>query len=266
MSYFNMTIATAIHQIRNDELVLPAIQRRFVWAPERMYSYFDSLMRGYPTGVLLFWNTTQRVQYRKFIRDDTPDHKLTYHIKDEGKRGTMVLDGQQRLQSLYLSLAGSINGKSLHFDVLGSGFNHRDASLAKYRFLFLAERDARNRNEKQRGKQLWLPFGTILNCKDVPQRRHLVEDCISRAGIERMSDAASRLSDNVEIAYSKLKAEPLLNHYTIDPNYGDDSPAMPRRRFWKFSYASTLVARFSAEIRSDVFTDAVELGRSRGKC
>ena len=162
MSYFNMTIATAIHKIQHDELVLPAIQRRFVWAPVRMYSYFDSLMRGYPTGVLLFWNTTQRVQYRKFIRDDTPNHKLTYHIKDEGKRGTMVLDGQQRLQSLYLSLAGTIGGKTLHFDVLGSGFNHGDASLAKYRFFFLTERDARDRNEKEIGKQLWLLFSTHL--------------------------------------------------------------------------------------------------------
>ena len=33
----------------------------------------------------------------------------------------MVLDGQQRLQSLYLSLAGTIDGKMLHFDVLERG-------------------------------------------------------------------------------------------------------------------------------------------------
>ena len=227
MSYFNMTIATAISQIRNDQLVLPAIQRRFVWAPERMISYFDSLMRGYPTGVLLFWNTTQRVQYRKFIRDDIPDLKLTYHIKDEGQRGTMVLDGQQRLQSLYLALDGSIQGRFLYFDVLGSGLNNDDTSLARYRFEFLSEAEARKRNEDQQGEHFWLRFSTILLCKDVPHRRHLVENCIGQAGIDRRSEAASRLSDTIEIAYSRLKAEPLLNHYTIDPNYGEDSLAMP---------------------------------------
>jgi hypothetical protein len=227
MSYWNMTIATAIYKIRSDELVLPAIQRRFVWAPERMYSYFDSLMRGYPTGVLLFWNTTQRVQYRKFIKVDTPDLKLAYHIKDEGRRGTMVLDGQQRLQSLYLALEGGLDGRTFYFDVLGSGFDHPDTSEAKYRFQFLAEREAASRNERRKGSQFWISFHKVLECKDVAQRRQLVRWCIKYADISNTSEEAARLGENIEIAYSKLKAEPLLNHYTIDPNYGEDSDATP---------------------------------------
>lgn len=227
MSYLNMTIATAIHRIRNDELVLPAIQRRFVWAPDRIYSYLDSLMRGYPTGVLLFWNTVQRVQYRKFIKVDTPDLKLDYHIKEEGRRGTMVLDGQQRLQSLYLALEGGIDGKALYFDVLASGFEIPDTSQAKYRFQFLAEREAKDRNEKHKGDQHWIPLSQILDCKDVPQRHRLVSECTAKAGAGTMSTAATRLATNIEIAYSKLKAEYLLNHYTIDLNYGEDADPTP---------------------------------------
>ena len=222
-----MTIATAINRIKNDELVLPALQRRFVWAPERMYSYFDSLMRGYPTGVLLFWNTTQRVQYRKFIQTDTPDLKLTYHIKEAGKRGTMVLDGQQRLQSLYIALEGGLDGKKLYFDVLGSGFDYSDTSHAKYQFEFLSDREARERNERNYATSLWIPFSQIFQCKDVAQRHFMVNDLINNAKINSISPEAARLGVNIEIAYSKLKAETLLNHYTIDLNYGEDGFVTP---------------------------------------
>ena len=71
MSYDNTTIASAMRQIKNSELVLPAIQRDFVWSSERIYNFLDSLMRGYPIGMLLFWNTRQRIQYREFIKDKT---------------------------------------------------------------------------------------------------------------------------------------------------------------------------------------------------
>lgn len=61
MSYQNMTVSRAMQLITHDELFLPAIQRDFVWSPARLQNYLDSLLRGYPTGVFLFWNTRARV-------------------------------------------------------------------------------------------------------------------------------------------------------------------------------------------------------------
>ena len=51
-----ITIATALERMHRHEYVLPAIQREFVWGPDRICTLFDSLMRGYPVGSLLFWH------------------------------------------------------------------------------------------------------------------------------------------------------------------------------------------------------------------
>jgi len=219
MSYKSMTVTTAMRKIESKELILPAIQRDFVWSPGRIYGFLDSLMRGYPFGTLLFWNTSQRVQYREFDRDRSKDSHYAFLIKERGNPGTMVLDGQQRLQSLYLSLYGSLDGRHLHFDVL-SGVDPQDASEAKYRFEFMAAQRAEERNRQQQGQRHWVRLGEIHECPDIPHRRQLVRTYIAQSGVDADSSMADRLAENVEIAYSKLKAEEILNHYTVDPNYG----------------------------------------------
>jgi len=50
-------ISSFITQIDNKEIVLPAIQRDFVWEEERITKLFDSIMRGYPLGIVLLWET-----------------------------------------------------------------------------------------------------------------------------------------------------------------------------------------------------------------
>jgi len=52
------------------------------------------------------------------------------------KKLKLVLDGQQRLQSLYIALFGSYEGRSLYFDVL-SGRDSDDLADEKYDFAFL---------------------------------------------------------------------------------------------------------------------------------
>jgi len=224
MSYDKITISTAMRRIRNSELVLPAIQRDFVWSPERIYLFLDSLMRGYPIGTMLFWNARQRVQYREFEQEKADDTHYAFHIKPEGKHGTLVLDGQQRLQSLYIALEGTLDGRQLYLDVLSDN-NSGGTAEAKYQFEFLTLRQAAERN-KQPG-QYWIPLSEINQCKDIPERRRLVEQYLKQAGIDRQSQESHVLAENVEIAYSKLKAEEVLNYYTVDPQYGEDMPPTP---------------------------------------
>ena len=219
MSYKSMTVASAMRKIESKELILPAIQRDFVWSPGQIYGFLDSLMRGYPFGTLLFWNTSQRVQYREFDRDRAKDAHYAFCVKEEGKPGTMVLDGQQRLQSLYLSLYGNLDGRHLYFDGL-SGVDPQDASEAKYHFEFMTAQQAEERNRQQQGQQHWVRFGEIHECPDIPHRHQLVKTYIAQSGVNADSDASTRLAANVEIALFKLKAEEILNHYTIDPEYG----------------------------------------------
>ena len=61
-----MSIVNLLNQIKHEEIVLPAIQRDFVWPEERVLRLLDSIMRGYPIGIALLWETYFDLQYRKF--------------------------------------------------------------------------------------------------------------------------------------------------------------------------------------------------------
>ncbi|WP_157271681.1 GmrSD restriction endonuclease domain-containing protein [Azohydromonas aeria] len=114
---------------------LPNIQRPFVWSPEQITRLFDSIMREYPISTLLVWKTKEPVKHRRFIDNYHRSIKLTDFYVPENKRAKMmVLDGQQRLQSLFIGLKGSYEGKELYFDVT-SGQQVAPEDI-RYRFAF----------------------------------------------------------------------------------------------------------------------------------
>ena len=131
-----MSIITLLNQIKNSEIVLPAIQRDFVWEEERILRLLDSIMRGYPIGIALLWETYNDIQYRSFVTDYRPDSIHKFRENPDNKKLKLVLDGQQRLQSLYIALYGSYCGKELYFDVL-SGLDSDDLAQEKYDFEFM---------------------------------------------------------------------------------------------------------------------------------
>jgi len=129
-------ISSFITQIDNNEIVLPAIQRDFVWEEERITKLFDSIMRGYPLGIVLLWETYLDIKYREFENDYQSEAKYIFKDNTGNKRIKLVLDGQQRLQSLFIALNGSIDGKELYFDIL-SGKTADDFREVFYVFHFL---------------------------------------------------------------------------------------------------------------------------------
>jgi Protein of unknown function DUF262 len=91
------TLAHLIEDIKHGSIVLPDIQRPFVWSGAKTRDLFDSMYRGYPVGTLMFWETGAEVGTRQIGSDDSEDRipKL------------LVVDGQQRLTSLFAVLTGS---------------------------------------------------------------------------------------------------------------------------------------------------------------
>jgi hypothetical protein len=113
MSYKPSSLFNLLQAI-NKDLFLPHIQRPFVWEEEQMLKLFDSLMRNYPIQTLLFWKTKDEIKARKFMEevDWEPDLSDYYepNISKEGCEKSFVLDGQQRLQTLYSIFSGAIKG------------------------------------------------------------------------------------------------------------------------------------------------------------
>jgi Protein of unknown function DUF262 len=112
------SIAALINEIRSGELALPDLQRDFVWDEGQIRTLLDSIMRDYPFGSLLFWNTQfLEVVYREFTANFSQGQTFQTFVKAPGQKKRMVLDGQQRLQSLYLAFSGTYNSRRLYFNI-----------------------------------------------------------------------------------------------------------------------------------------------------
>ena len=108
------TIRETLRRIEQNQYVLPAIQREFVWSPDQICALFDSLLQGYPFGEFLFWqiDSEHSAEYRYY------GFVLDYHQRDNphcpearimpGRPITAVLDGQQRLTAFNIGLRGSM--------------------------------------------------------------------------------------------------------------------------------------------------------------
>lgn len=118
MEYKTISIREVITKINNKEMYLPEIQRGFVWKEKQVEKLFESIFVGYPIGTLLFWKTTKKdINYNElvlydFIKDfherDNKDNKKASEIASNYDSYYIVLDGQQRLSSLYIGLQGSL--------------------------------------------------------------------------------------------------------------------------------------------------------------
>jgi uncharacterized protein with ParB-like and HNH nuclease domain len=108
MSSRTSSIAHLLNLIRDNNIVLPDLQRDFVWYLDQIRMLFDSLMREYPFGSLLIWETRfVEVPYREFARDFRPGMTFVTKSKLAGKPKKMVLDGQQQLQAFFLGRYGT---------------------------------------------------------------------------------------------------------------------------------------------------------------
>src|SRR5688572_1384263 len=99
---------------RDGKLMLPDLQRGFVWTPERVRSLLDSLYRRYPVGALLLWKPTWRTPEAPFVTRAwdlaLPDDKglgAPEKAPEVLPGGCFVLDGQQRLTSLFRVIFGT---------------------------------------------------------------------------------------------------------------------------------------------------------------
>ena len=92
--------------------MLPHIQRPFVWDEEQMAQLLDSLLKGYPIQTFLFWKTQDAIAVRRFQAELDPLRDVASSYDEASSKEnvvkTLVLDGQQRIQSLYTLFTGGV--------------------------------------------------------------------------------------------------------------------------------------------------------------
>lgn len=210
-----ITIKDAIDSVHQKKYLLPAIQREFVWSTDQIERLFDSLMRDYPINSFLFWAVDKanisNYQFYEFIRE--------YHERDSrhnpkadlnGETGiTAILDGQQRLTSLYIGLKGTyayrLPRKRWDND---SAFPKRKLCLnlllpaengdLEYDFRFLTKNEYEHRDDDH----FWFVIGDILDLKEaVDVNDYLLDKEISNFGKDKARYANKALFKLYEIIH-----------------------------------------------------------------
>lgn len=181
-----MTIATALKLIQKNDLILPAIQREYVWKPSQVIKIFDSVLRGYPVGSFLSWKvapeTVGAFKFYGFLKDYSGYDKKHNPVVDipTDREVIAVLDGQQRLTSLNIGLRGtyayrnprawankawSYPERRLYLNLLGEA-PENEAGL-KYHLAFLTKEQITQAAEDDTKK--WFPVSDIFDASEAYQ-------------------------------------------------------------------------------------------------
>lgn len=191
-----ITISDAIEKIESNQFLLPAIQREFIWTHSKIEWLFDSIMRNYPISSFLFWNveesTSKNYRFYKFINEYRERYKT--HNEEISTNGVSsfnaVLDGQQRLTSLYLGLKGSFGHKEyrrkwedtewsiptrhLYLNITNELTEEEDGRI--YEFCFLEKSETQEVDVYETEEKNWFKVGAILNYSDDEPFDNFVEE------------------------------------------------------------------------------------------
>lgn len=92
-----MKISTILEKIDEHQLFVPAFQREYVWKRDDAKQLIDSLIKEYPTGTMLTWETA-----------NPPELKGPHQYNEKQGAVRLLLDGQQRITTLYMLINGQI--------------------------------------------------------------------------------------------------------------------------------------------------------------
>lgn len=89
-------IQTLVQMADSGSLGLPDLQRGFVWKTSKIRDLLDSMIKGYPIGFIMLWKSQNVSLDNKTIGTDAKENGLDY----------VIIDGQQRITSLYAVITG----------------------------------------------------------------------------------------------------------------------------------------------------------------
>lgn len=228
MAYEKKNIRAVIEEINSRKIYLPAIQRKYVWDDDQITRLMDSIMLGYPIGTFLFWKVRKSIINKKeysmyeFIKDfherdvyKNPSAPQPFSIGSDEETIWAVLDGQQRLTSLYIALQGRMSRKlpnkrwknddafpikELYLDLHSQRTDEEDIS---YEFKFLTQEEAK----KQKDDKLWYLVKDILKYS----QDELVTDLIIPNGWA--SDKVAM--KNISLLHTRLVGDEIINYFEV---------------------------------------------------
>lgn len=260
MAYKSKSILNIIKEIESSKVYLPAIQRKFVWGKPQIELLFDSLMRNFPIGTFLFWNLESKVAngyvFYEFLKEY--DQRNPYNLKKEGSflnpEIVGVLDGQQRLSSMYIGLQGTHTEKARYYH-WGNEKAYRKTRLflnllslpyyldskgnilveedKNFEFRFLTEEDYRNWTSRtlkivneegiesvKEEPMYWFKVGDILTFPDDLDLDKIIGELLTNCKTEKQKAAIETnkrfVRKAIEILHNRIAKEALINYFEVN--------------------------------------------------
>ena len=91
------TVENLLWDVENGRIGLPDLQRQFVWKDSKVRDLLDSMIKGYPIGYIILWESPEEYENTRTIGENK---------KEYDKPKDLVIDGQQRLTSLLAAILG----------------------------------------------------------------------------------------------------------------------------------------------------------------
>ncbi|MGJ8677589.1 MAG: DUF262 domain-containing protein [Akkermansiaceae bacterium] len=233
-AYSAKTIKDVMINIGQDKIFLPALQRKFVWNADQIEKLFDSIMRGYPIGTFLFWEvddgTENNYVFYKFLQNfsgyDNWKNEIAPQPILEGNI-TGVLDGQQRLNSMYVALQGSYA-----YHTKGRRRNRRESypkrlfyvnvffeaaeyDQVEYQFAFKTEGDVSPQRFNE--PECWFPVKEVLTAGESDHVEDLWENFLKNIpqNFEITHDQNRKAKRLLNRLYNRLTTEELINYFPV---------------------------------------------------
>lgn len=194
---FNITtlkISQLVTKIETGDIALPELQRHFVWENKKVRDLIDSLYKGLPTGLLILWDVGIVEDNFKQIGSNKPSHPTS-----------LIIDGQQRLTSLYAVLTGD--------SVIDKKFNKKQIKIS---FNPLTEEIAVLNSSKEKDPE-W-----INNITDIFKNKHSVIENYIKTLKEKKPDLLdkNKIIENIEeledIKHYQFSVVQLSHNLTIE--------------------------------------------------
>lgn len=237
MKYESKTIKKIVEMIGNNDIYLPAIQRKLVWEHEKIEGLFDSIMRCYPIGTFLFWfvekEKMKEYTFYRFLDGYHERDKWENEIAGKPQLKDQiigVLDGQQRLSSMYIPLQFSYAYKKLHarkkdddayperwfyLNILKEAMEREDEDFV-YEFKFLTNDESKQSDEEH----LWFLVKTVLTWRHDPPVDTFYDSLLASNEISKKAKRSlKRRKDHVKqtlrILHQRLVLEELINYFGV---------------------------------------------------
>jgi uncharacterized protein with ParB-like and HNH nuclease domain len=172
-----MKIRQIIDKIDENQLFVPAFQREYVWKRNDAKNLISSLIKDYPTGTMLTWET-----------NNPPELKGNYKYEINKGAVKIILDGQQRITTLYMLMCDKIppyyTEKEIENDIRGLHVNVETLELEYYKI------------KTMENNPLWCNITNILQGKI--RERDITDELEKRNNGERLPrERESLISNNI---------------------------------------------------------------------